>query len=102
MTKQQSKNNFALPKAFWLITIFVIITIVTAVSLFLYWRSGWPNYKAALEKCNNRPPIQATTFISTTYKLPSDKSYNIPGGPSDVYFCTESEAIKNGFHHALN
>lgn len=103
MAKQKElKKQYALPKMFWIILTIVIIVIVSTFGWFLFWRTGWPDYIQALSKCNDRPPIVASSFIASTYTKPGDKSYKIPAGPSNTYFCTENEAITAGYKHALD
>lgn len=79
-----------------------IVFIVCSTGWFLFWRTGWPDYLHALNKCDGEPPVVANSFITDTYVKPGDKSYRIParaGAIENVYFCNENEAIAAGYHH---
>jgi hypothetical protein len=70
---------------------------------FFYWQTGWPGYLTALKECDNKPPVQASSFIASKYINPGDEHYRIPGENGyRTYFCTEPDAKSAGYTHRVN
>lgn len=99
MAVQKAKGDqYKLPKSFWLILVGLALVVIILLGWLLIWRSGWPNYVQGLNQCGGKPPVIASTFITSTYVTPADDRYRIPGAASDIYFCSEADAKAAGFH----
>ena len=101
MTKRKDLNKqYPLPKWFWATIVAIAAVILLSVGYFLYWQTGWPSYLSALDRCGHKPPVEASSFIASTYINPGDDSYRIPGEKGyTTYFCTESDAILSRYKH---
>ena len=95
-------DQFKLPRGFWVILVVIGVVIVGSLSWFAIWRTEWPDYIQAVNKCGGKPPIEASAFITRTYSKPEDMSYKVPAGGMTIFYCTEQEAISAGFKRAIN
>jgi len=102
-TKKISKK-YTLPKWFWLGWGIILVIIIISIAIYALWRTGLPGYYNALSACGGKPPVEARTFITSTYLTPADDKYRIPGDQLGYtnYFCTEAEAQEAGYDHEEN
>lgn len=101
MAKQKElKKQYPLPKWYWITLVATVLVVIGSIAVFLYWQTGWPGYLHALGECGGRPPVEGSSFMTSTYINPGDDKYRIPGqGGYRMYFCTEDEAQSARFKH---
>lgn len=106
MTKNKHTNkkiDYSLPRWFWWTLASVVTIIVVSIIYLLVVRTGWPSYIQAVQTCDGKAPVWASSFINNSYIAPGDDHYTVPGpqGLSIRYYCTEQEAIDAGFTKKL-
>jgi flagellar basal body-associated protein FliL len=91
-----------LPKVIIVSAIALALIVAATVSYYFYDKSGWPGYVSALHECGNKPPVEAKSFITSTYIKPDDEAYRIPGEKGyRTYYCSENKAQAEGYKHYL-
>ena len=76
-----------------------MFVVLYALSLFVPFVSNGTKYPFYFVKCGGRPIVAMEFAAAMSYRIPSDKAYEMIG---DRYFCTEQEAIDAGFHRYLS
>ena len=90
-------NLLARPRKRLIKRLLVAIAVLYLVALFVPVISLYAWYPLYILKCGHRPIIASTFAASNSYVTPESPHYDL--SPFDTeFFCTESEAEKNGYH----
>ena len=107
--RKELKIKYPLPKWFY-VTIILIVVLVVGSSLYA---TGWAAYTGKFIECGWKKPVytyQTLGFFGErgklVYQLPGEAKYGV-ANESEIslangrYYCTEEEAIHNGYIHAV-